>query len=111
MPAKLGVAHPSARVPLHHHGDQTAPLICGRHSAAIVERIGVPETMTDSVDDYVSVAVLGRDPARRKEIQSRMESQKHRVYRDDSAITALEELRQKAAYGSPAADDANDRVR
>lgn len=86
-----------------------APLMRGRHSAAIVQRIGVPETMTESVDDYVSVAVrLGRDRAWRREIKSRMESQRHRVYRDDSAIAALEEFLQKAAYGPPAGHDADD---
>jgi protein O-GlcNAc transferase len=88
-----------------------APLMRGRHSAAIVQRIGVTETITESVDEYVSVAVrLGRDPAWRSKIKGRMESQKHRVYRDDSAIAALEEFLHRAAYSPPAAHDADDRV-
>jgi protein O-GlcNAc transferase len=72
----------------------------GRHSAAILQQIGVTETIGDSVDEYVSIAVrLGRDPAWRSEIKARMARQKHRVYRDETPIAALEEFLQKAAQG------------
>jgi protein O-GlcNAc transferase len=70
----------------------------GRHSAAILQQIGVTETIADSVDDYVSIAIkLGSDPAWRSEIKARIARQKHRVYRDETPIAALEAFLQKAA--------------
>jgi predicted O-linked N-acetylglucosamine transferase (SPINDLY family) len=75
------------------------PLMRGRHSAAILERIGVTETIAPSLDDYVGIAVrLGHDEAWRGEIRERMHRHKHRVYRDQSCIAALEEFLHKAAH-------------
>jgi predicted O-linked N-acetylglucosamine transferase (SPINDLY family) len=76
------------------------PLMRGRHSAAILEQIGVTETIGQSVDDYVAIAVrLGRDSAWRNEVRDRMRAQKHRVYRDRTPIVALEAFLHDAVHG------------
>ncbi len=75
-------------------------LMRGRHSAAILEQIGVTETIGRSVDEYVAIAVrLGRDPAWRTEVRERMSRQKHRAYRDRSPIEALENFLEDAVRG------------
>jgi predicted O-linked N-acetylglucosamine transferase (SPINDLY family) len=68
-------------------------LMRGRHTTAILTLMGVTETITSSVDDYVAVAQrLATDTAWRAAIGQRMRDNKHRVYRDRACITALEEF-------------------
>ncbi|HKF72366.1 MAG TPA: tetratricopeptide repeat protein [Stellaceae bacterium] len=72
----------------------------GRHSAAILERMGVTDTIAESLDDYVSIAVrLGRDAGWRNEVRRRIAERKHRVYRDADCIAALEDFLERAAHG------------
>ncbi len=69
----------------------------GRHAAAILEMMGIPETTVRSVDEYVSIAsVLGRNPAKRTELSARIANNRHRVYRDRDCIVALEEFLESA---------------
>jgi predicted O-linked N-acetylglucosamine transferase (SPINDLY family) len=69
------------------------PLMRGRHTAAILEMMGVTETITETIDDYVSTAVrLARDRPWRLAVKSRIAANKHRVYRDRTCITALEDF-------------------
>jgi protein O-GlcNAc transferase len=69
------------------------PLMRGRHTTAILTMMGVTETITATVDEYVTVAQrLATDTAWRATIRDRMKHNKHRVYRDRSCITALEEF-------------------
>jgi protein O-GlcNAc transferase len=69
------------------------PMMRGRHTMAMLKRMGVTDTIADTVDDYVSIAVrLGRDPAWRTELKQQISQNKHRVYRDSSAIAALEDF-------------------
>jgi protein O-GlcNAc transferase len=68
-------------------------LIRGRHSAALLEMMGMTATIAETIDDYVAIAVrLTRDPAWRTEIRSQISGSKHLIYRDRSCITALEEF-------------------
>jgi predicted O-linked N-acetylglucosamine transferase (SPINDLY family) len=63
----------------------------GRHTTAILTMMGVTETITSSVDDYVAVAQrLATDTAWRAAIGQRMRDNKHRVYRDRACIDGLE---------------------
>ena len=65
----------------------------GRHTMAILEMMGVDETITESVDDYVSTAVrLGRDLPWRLAVKDRISKNKHRLYRDSACISALEDF-------------------
>jgi predicted O-linked N-acetylglucosamine transferase (SPINDLY family) len=73
-------------------------LMRGRHTAAILTVMGVSETIADSLDGYVATAVrLARDPAWYAEVKARMAAGKHRVYRDDAAIAALQDFLDRAA--------------
>jgi predicted O-linked N-acetylglucosamine transferase (SPINDLY family) len=70
----------------------------GRHTAAILEMMGVTETIADTLDAYVATAArLARDPAWRKAIGAKIAANQHRLYRDRAPIAALEEFLDKAA--------------
>ncbi len=67
------------------------PLMRGRHSAAILRRIGCESTIATSIDDYVSVAArLGLDAAWRARVRLAVAAGKHRAFRDTAPIRALE---------------------
>ena len=73
----------------------------GRHTAAILEMIGMDETVARTVDEYVAMAVaLGRDAAARAAVGARIAAGKHRVYRDQYCIAALETFLVGAARGA-----------
>jgi protein O-GlcNAc transferase len=77
------------------------PLMRGRHTMAILKMMGVTETIAETVDDYVSVAVrLARDVPWRMAMKEQMSAAKNKVYRDKSCITALEEFLNRAARGA-----------
>ena len=83
----------------------TAPLMRGRHSMAILKMMGVTETITESIDDYVSIAVrLARDVAWRTAIKQRILANKHKVFCDRTCITALEVFLNRVARGGSLAD-------
>jgi predicted O-linked N-acetylglucosamine transferase (SPINDLY family) len=68
-------------------------LMRGRHTAAMLEMMGVTETIANSIDDYVAAAVrLGRDTQWRTELRSRIAANKHRLERDRACITVLEDF-------------------
>ncbi|HKF11754.1 MAG TPA: hypothetical protein VKB89_24030 [Xanthobacteraceae bacterium] len=51
--------------------------------------MNVTETITETIDDYVSVAVrLARDVPWRMTVKERMFANKDRIYRDRTAIVA-----------------------
>ena len=76
------------------------PLMRGRHTAAILQMMGVTETIATTIEAYVATAVrLARDPSWRSAIGRRMAQNKHRVYRDDAAVSGLMEFLDRAARG------------
>jgi protein O-GlcNAc transferase len=81
---------------LHHDlpiVTMTGALMRGRHTMAILKRIGVEETITATVDDYVASAVrLARDLPWRLAVKDKIARNKHRLYRDASCVSALEEF-------------------
>jgi protein O-GlcNAc transferase len=65
----------------------------GRHTAAILTMMGVADTVTDTLDEYVATAVrLARDGAWRAELREKIAAGKHRVHRDRACIAALEDF-------------------
>jgi protein O-GlcNAc transferase len=65
----------------------------GRHTAAILRRIGCTETIANSVDDYVAIATrLGLDAAWRMGVRRAVADRKHRAFRDIAPIRALEDF-------------------
>jgi protein O-GlcNAc transferase len=76
----------------------------GRHSAAILQMMGVTDTIADTIDDYVAIAVrLANNPAERQALRERMKASAHKVYRDRACITALEDFLERAVR-SPGAN-------
>jgi predicted O-linked N-acetylglucosamine transferase (SPINDLY family) len=75
----------------------------GRHSAAILEMMGLRETIARSVEEYIEMAgSLGRDRARRAALSSQVAGHKHRVYRDRQCVAALETFLDRVGRGPPA---------
>ena len=75
------------------------PMMRGRHCAAILTMLGVPETIAQTVDDYVAIAArLAQDGAFRDGVAARMK-QKHRLYRDRAPVEALQDLIERAVRG------------
>jgi protein O-GlcNAc transferase len=65
----------------------------GRHTAAILRRIGCDQTIARSLDDYVSIAVrLARDPAWRAEVRQAVATGKQRLFQDTETIRTLEDF-------------------
>jgi predicted O-linked N-acetylglucosamine transferase (SPINDLY family) len=65
----------------------------GRHSAAILRMLDIPDTIAASVDDYVAIAIrLGQDADFRHQMAARMAENRDKVYRDRAPITALEDV-------------------
>ena len=72
----------------------------GRHSTAILNMLGVPETIGRSPDEVVAIAVrLARHPDERREIVSRMAAEKHRLYFDRAPVVALQDFLERAVRG------------
>ena len=70
----------------------------GRHSAAILRMMGITETITNNVDEFVTTAAqLANYPDERNELSRKIASNKHRLYRDRECIEALEEFLDRAA--------------
>ena len=65
----------------------------GRHTAAILQRIGCSETIAGSVDEYVSIAVrLARDPAWCAAVRQAVAAGKSRAFDDLTYVRALEDF-------------------
>jgi protein O-GlcNAc transferase len=62
----------------------------GRHSAAILAMLDLPDLVAADPGAFVDLAVaLGRDPARRRALSAHIAANKHRLYRDRAAIDGL----------------------
>lgn len=73
----------------------------GRHSAAILEMMDVRDTIAETLEDYVAIAArLANDPGYREALRRRMAENKHKVYRDRTTVTALEEFLERAVRGT-----------
>ena len=63
----------------------------GRHTAAILRRIGCAATIAGSLDEYVSIAVrLARDPVWRAEVRAAVARGKRQAFNDTGYVRALE---------------------
>jgi predicted O-linked N-acetylglucosamine transferase (SPINDLY family) len=69
------------------------PLMRGRHGMAILKMMGVEETITETIDDYVSAAIrLAQDVSWRMAVKNRISENKHRIYCDTTCVSALQEF-------------------
>jgi protein O-GlcNAc transferase len=77
-------------------------LMRGRHSAAILALLEMPELIAGDVDAYVELAAaLGLDVERRFTLKKCIAARKHRLYRDQSAIDGLAAYLEEAARRPP----------
>lgn len=64
-----------------------------RQTAALLQRLGVTETIAVDADDYVARAIaLGRDPAARIELSARLRAALPRLHERDTVAAALGEF-------------------
>ncbi|WP_207460984.1 tetratricopeptide repeat protein [Azospirillum sp. SYSU D00513] len=75
-------------------------LMRGRHSAAILNRIGVTETIAGDLDAYVAMAVrLGTDMGWRRSVSARVSAGCGLIHTDDRPLRALETFLERCAAG------------
>ncbi len=87
-------------------------LMRGRQSSAILTQLGVTETIADTDDKYVEIAVrLGLDSAWRRSIVERMAGGCSRIYSDTRCVRALEDFFRQAVEERWRSGDANDTMR
>src|SRR5262249_21189856 len=68
-----------------------------RHSSAILKMMGLDEFITTDIDSFVAGAVrLGVDREWRTDVKTLIAGNKHRLYRDRSCISALEDFLERA---------------
>ncbi len=68
---------------------------------AILRMMGVTETIAETIDDYVSIAVrLARDVPWRTAVKAKMSASKHRVYFDGACIAGLEQFLNHVVRGN-----------
>ena len=66
------------------------PLMRSRHSAAILTRVGAPDCIADTIDDYVRLAVALSDPEARSRAGAVIREGRTRLFGDLAPIRALE---------------------
>jgi protein O-GlcNAc transferase len=75
-------------------------LMRGRHTGAILQMMGVTETVAGTLDEYVSMAVrLAQDVSLRMALKRKISANKHRVYCDRESISALQDFLNAVARG------------
>jgi predicted O-linked N-acetylglucosamine transferase (SPINDLY family) len=68
-----------------------APLMRGRHTAAILKALGLERLIARDLDGYVATALgLGADAALRGRIRDEIAARKHRLFGDETPVRALE---------------------
>jgi predicted O-linked N-acetylglucosamine transferase (SPINDLY family) len=74
-------------------------LMRGRHSAAILTMLGMPDLIADCPERFVELATeLGRDGTRRRALATRIARDKHKLYADRACIEGLARYLQDAAH-------------
>jgi predicted O-linked N-acetylglucosamine transferase (SPINDLY family)/ADP-heptose:LPS heptosyltransferase/glycosyltransferase involved in cell wall biosynthesis len=77
----------------------------GRHSYAMLKVLGVEDTIANSEEEYIEIAVkLGKDANWRQDIVKRMSDHHHILYNDLNCVRALEEFYQ-SVVSVPNIDD------
>jgi protein O-GlcNAc transferase len=75
-------------------------LMRGRHSAAILTLLGLPELIAADPAEYVALAAaLGRDPAGRRALSARIARDRHCLYHDQASLDGLARYLEDAAMG------------
>ncbi len=76
------------------------PMMRGRHSYAILRRLGLEEIIAQSPDDYVEIATrLALDPTWRNAVSEKITKNKRAIYNDKDAIRDFEKFIDAAVHG------------
>ncbi len=68
-----------------------------RHCSGILKMMDVTETIVDTINEYVALAVrLGQDSDYRRQISEKIAANRHRIYKDRTCIKSLEDFLEKA---------------
>jgi len=79
----------------------------GRHTHAILRRMGMRETIAGNVEEYVSIAVrLARDVQWREAVSEKISRNKHRIYGDLECVRAMERFLTQVSGSGGEADAA-----
>ena len=69
-----------------------------RHSCAILQHIGMPETIAEDADSFVAIAArLGADPAEREAVKAVTAERRARAFGDMAPAAALEDFLESVA--------------
>lgn len=72
----------------------------GRHSAAILEMMGLGDLVAKDIASYIDLAArIANDKAARDTFRARIAANKHRLYRDRACVTAIEDLLERSLRG------------
>jgi protein O-GlcNAc transferase len=75
-------------------------LMRGRHGAAILTMLGMPDMIAATPEEFTDLAIrLGSDPQLRADLRLRIARDKHRLYRDQSAVEGLARYLEDAGRG------------
>jgi protein O-GlcNAc transferase len=75
-------------------------LMRGRHGSAILTRLGMPDMIARTPEDFIELAIrLGSNPQARRDLRARIARDKHRLYGDRAAIEGLAQYLEDAARG------------
>jgi protein O-GlcNAc transferase len=86
-------------------------LMRGRHSMAILKMMGIEETIAQTKDEYVQMAVrLGQDAEYRQQIKKQVAENKYKLYRDFKPVRALEDFILNAVGKSKSKKSGSDNV-
>ena len=73
-------------------------LMRGRHSTAILRKMGITETVANNVDEFITIAArLANHSEARDALSRKIASNKHCLFRDRKCIEALEDFLDHAA--------------
>jgi predicted O-linked N-acetylglucosamine transferase (SPINDLY family) len=76
------------------------PFMRGRVTMAVLQRMGITDTIAATIDDYVAIAVrLARDVQWRTSLRQQMTENQQQVYRDREYILGLEDFLWRVAHG------------
>jgi predicted O-linked N-acetylglucosamine transferase (SPINDLY family) len=75
----------------------------GRHSYGCLRRLGVMETVAQSIEDYINIAArLGLDGKWREDIKLKQTSRLHALYNDTNCVAGLEKFYRTVVNGRKA---------
>jgi predicted O-linked N-acetylglucosamine transferase (SPINDLY family) len=65
----------------------------GRFASGILRRLGLPELVASTEEEYVGLAVrMCKDPDFRERVRGRIEASSHLLFRDTAPVRALEDF-------------------